>query len=358
MTRLYEIGERRLIDTVFADRYKHGGQRFGDDCVFLMDTPQGALVASTDPASQPVAWDLGFRDYYHWGWLLAASNLSDLAAAGAEPVGLLSSLILPNDLELADLQRFLDGLDDCCKQYNCQVLGGNIKEGGSFRCDATVIGKTVGGKPLSRRGACVGDIIAAIGSSGYFWSAVLSYKRDLKLTSSEHESLFTALVKPKPQLTIGMSLRSQSMVKASTDASDGLYSAIENLSVSQGLGFRIDLSGLEYPEIVRKVAELSDVQPFRLILGFGDLQLVCAFPQDQLANVRAEVAAADETLMVLGQITDTGLLEVVTDRGLAILGNFDNERLTRESSFTAGLAAYENRLFSAPLTEPGKEPSV
>ena len=79
MTRLDEIGERRLIEGLFTERYGRSSQTFGDDCAYLLDTEGGGIVASTDPAPRPVAWQLGFEDYFHWGWLLAACNLSDLA---------------------------------------------------------------------------------------------------------------------------------------------------------------------------------------------------------------------------------------------------------------------------------------
>src|SRR4051812_30627116 len=117
MTTLNTLGERRIIAEVFAKRYAHRERPFGDDCAVVMETPTGTIVASTDPSPKPVAWELGIRDYYHWGWLLASINLSDLAAAGASPIGLLTSLTLPGDMSQAILERFLDGVDECCDAY-------------------------------------------------------------------------------------------------------------------------------------------------------------------------------------------------------------------------------------------------
>src|SRR5437763_819197 len=126
--RLGDIGERHLITDHLVPRYGGLNINFGDDCAIAVDSPTGIVVATTDPAPEPVAWRLGFSDYYHWGWLLAAINLSDIAAAGAGPVGLLSSLTLPMSLDLDEFYRLLDGIDDCCRAVGTHVIGGNLKE--------------------------------------------------------------------------------------------------------------------------------------------------------------------------------------------------------------------------------------
>lgn len=349
MTRLDEIGERRLIDGLFSRRYKETSYNFGDDCALLLNVGDDAIVASTDPAPQPVAWELGFQDYFHWGWLLAACNLSDLGAAGAEPIGMLSSLTLPNSMEIDDLTRFLDGLDQCCNAYNCRVIGGNIKEGNEFRCEATVVGRSMGGPPLSRKGASVGDSLVAIGNSGYFWSAVLALKNRFELT----DELLSSLVRPVPQLRAGIIMRSRRLVHSSTDASDGLYYAIHCLTVSHGLGFRIEPEGIEYSQIVLNAARSANVGPLRLILGFGDMQLVCAVPKEHLETVKLEAEATGGQCLVLGTVTETGRLEVICNEGTFELEDFDNERLSVDSQFTAGLNAYEHRLLCQPLIKDG-----
>jgi thiamine-monophosphate kinase len=354
MTRLDNIGERRLIDNVFSNRYARSGHGFGDDCAFLFETEHGSIVASTDPAPRPVAWELGFKDYFYWGWLLAACNLSDLAAAGAEPKGLLSSLTLPGSMELKELTRFLDGLDQCSEIYDCPVVGGNIKEGTDFRCEATVVGQCEAGQPLSRHGARLGDLLIAVGRSGSFWSAVLALKNGIALD----EELFNAIVRPTPQLKIGNIMRSRGLAKASTDASDGLYYAMHCLTVSQNLGFRIEPERIEYSERVLQIAEMANIDPLRLILGFGDMQLVCAIPEEQLAMVRSEISAAGEQCTVLGTVTRSGLLQVATGEGIFELANFDNERLTADSQFTAGFDAYQTRLLNQPLTRDGSFLSI
>lgn len=349
MPKLGNIGERRLVNDILAPRYAVPGFSFGDDCAVVARTPEWTIVESVDPAPRPVAWDLDIKDYFHWGWLLGAINLSDLAAAGAQPLSLLTSYILPAEMDLADFSRFLDGLDACSQTYGCPVVGGNITDGPEFRCEATAAGRVTGGLPFSRRGAGIGDRLVAIGRSGYFWAGIMTLTSDYSVKSVSRAELVDAIVRPVPQVEVGAELHRQGKVHACTDASDGLYYAMYCLTVGQGLGFRIEPSMIDYPDIVLEVAALAGIEPFRLLLGFGDMQLVAAVSDADLELVKAAASACGQRILTLGIVTDTGRLEMIDNGTAREMENFDNERLTADSQFTAGLAAYRKRLLEKPV---------
>jgi len=146
-------------------------------------------------------------------------------------------------------------------------------------------------------------------------------------------------------------MRSKGLAKASTDASDGLYYAMHCLTISQGLGFLIEPERIKYPEPILRFANEINIDPMRLILGFGDMQLVCAIKKDDLEIVQSEINAIGEQCTVLGTVTGTGVLQIITDGRIGELSNFDNERLTADSQFTAGFDAYKARLLNQPLTK-------
>ena len=160
--KLDEIGERKIISEILTERY--GGSKsdyFGNDCALIPSnfSASSVIVATTDPYPLPMASILGYEDLYYWGWLLATINLSDLAAAGAKPLGLLTSLMLPNDISVGDFERLLDGIDECCEQSETKVLGGNIKEGSGIVLSATAFGSCERTNLLSRRGCNMGDLL-------------------------------------------------------------------------------------------------------------------------------------------------------------------------------------------------------
>ncbi len=95
-------------------------------------------------------------------WKLVASNLSDLAAKGAEPVGVLLSYQLGNDD--AD---FAAGLDRALAHYGVALLGGDtVSANGPRTLGLTAIGRATFRPVPSRSGAQVGDAVWLTGPVG------------------------------------------------------------------------------------------------------------------------------------------------------------------------------------------------
>src|SRR5690242_13354888 len=102
---LADLGERGIYRQVLEPRY-HSVTAFGDDCAAFGSD----LVITTDACPTPLLEQLNGPDPYHTGWLLATINLSDLAAAGARPEGLVVNYTLPPSTPLADLNALMDGV--------------------------------------------------------------------------------------------------------------------------------------------------------------------------------------------------------------------------------------------------------
>ena len=269
--RLLDLGERAIISDILAPRYRDGNLTFGDDVADFGSSGAGTIVATTDPAPTPVAWSYFEVDFFDWGWLLGALNLSDLAAAGADPMGLLTSFTLPRETLLSDFVRLLDGVDEVCRLVGTQVRGGNLKESPNAVCEATALG-FVEGAPLSRLGAEEGDALYAFGDVGLFWSAVCAMEEDQPRLPHFRE----ALTRPRPLVSIGRTLRVSGVAKACIDASDGIYAAMVGLTVDQGLGFVVEPDWIDLSPRAAGISSSLNVDPIRLALGFGNLELVCA----------------------------------------------------------------------------------
>lgn len=353
---LIDMGERRLISEVLAPRYHSAAWRFGDDVAVVMDTrdfPDGRIVATVDPAPPPVAWHLAEEpyDFYYYGWLTAALNLSDLAAAGAEPVALMTSFVLPNEMDLKDFNRLLDGVDDCCATVGTRVKGGNLKEGAQIHCEATAVGVVSGGEPMSRQGAKEGDVLCAVGNTGRFWAGMLAFETPrLTLTNAESVRLHDALLKPRPLIQAGKMLRETGIATSCTDNSDGLYGSLWCLAQGSGLGMLIDEGVMELDPLVEKVSRARGVDPVRLVFGFGDLQLICTISPERVDAATQALRHKGIGLTRLGVVTADPGFFLRTGGRTRRLVNLDNERFTVASQFTGGLEAYRKRLLEEPLT--------
>jgi len=95
-------------------------------------------------------------------WKLVATNLSDLAAKGAEPIG----VILGHKVGTDDA-AFFDGLADVLQHYNVSLLGGDTVSGeGKGAHGLTAIGRATHTPVPARSGAQNGDNIWLVGELG------------------------------------------------------------------------------------------------------------------------------------------------------------------------------------------------
>ncbi|GLH95596.1 thiamine-phosphate kinase [Phytohabitans aurantiacus] len=353
---LGDLGEQKIIELILRPRYTTAEFRFGDDCASVR-VPNGAawLVTTTDPCPEPVAALIGYLDPYFRGWLLATINLSDLAAAGAEPLGLLTSLVLPADTAVDSFSRLLDGIDDCCATAGTRVIGGNIKEGQKWELTATAIG-TCDTSPLSRSGAEPGDAVLVIGDMGSFWAGYFAKTRGLVLPSEHDDFVMANVLRPQPKVAVGLAMRRANLVSACIDNSDGLYTSLSSLARANGMGVRVDLSSISVPPPVAAVAELLDVSPERFALGWGDWQLICTTRSSNVEAVRATCNEIGVPVTTIGEMVSGDSVQVTHLGRAGQLITLDSQRFTPDSWFTTGLDAYADRLLTGTIVNSPKTP--
>jgi thiamine-monophosphate kinase len=351
-TRLDELGERRIINEILRPRYgKNASDRFGDDCAVVLQTdalPGRVVVATTDPCPEPVASILGYNDLYYRGWLLATINLSDLAASGAKPLGLLTSLILPNELSVGALTRLLDGIDECCRVSGTRVLGGNIKEGARIDLTATAIGSFPQEKGLSRHGCSAGDLLVIVGDLGLFWAGVTGLKQGVPFEHHEGELLRNILT-PTPKVKVGRAIADKGVLTACIDNSDGLYPSLAQLAEINKLQIRISFDDVMFSSEVQYISALTGIASLRFALGWGDWQLIGCCRTENLEDLRNIVMNHSCQLHVIGEVGEgTGVLlrDEISYKPMAPI---DSQRFTADSWFTTGLDAYIKELTEGPL---------
>lgn len=189
----------------------HGGARgLADDCA-VITLGSETLVLTHDAMAQGVHY-LADADMADVAWKLVASNLSDLAAKGAEPIGILLGHVLGHDDA-----RFLEGLAEVCAHYNVPLLGGDTIAAGAQVLGCTAIGRASHIPVPSRAGAQAGDGLWITGELG---AAMLGHEA---LTGgAQHPSPCdsSAFRRPLARLAEGQALAP--LASAMMDISDGL----------------------------------------------------------------------------------------------------------------------------------------
>src|SRR2546428_13597789 len=111
----------------------------GHDCG-VVDWGDDYLVVTTDVVNQKTHIPAGATPS-QVGWYATAVNLSDIAAAGARPLGFVAALSMPAATDVEFLRGLAQGMEECAREFGIAVLGGETKEGG---------GPSIAGTPFDR----------------------------------------------------------------------------------------------------------------------------------------------------------------------------------------------------------------
>jgi thiamine-monophosphate kinase len=233
--QLSELGELGLL----AELERRGLARGIDHDAAQLD---GGVVATQDALVEGVHFRLDWISWRDLGWRAAAVNLSDLAASGADPEGLLVTLGAPPETEVQNVLELYEGM----AETKIAVLGGDTTLADRLLLSVTAIGRSP--RVPGRAGARPGDQLVVTGPLGAAGAAF------------RHESF----VRPPLRLAEGRELAEHA--HAMLDISDGLAVDAGHLARVSSCRVVIDLERVPLAE----GAELDD-------LGFGeDYELLAA----------------------------------------------------------------------------------
>ena len=122
-----------------------------DDCAVAEDGER-YLVWTTDMLHRKADFP-EIATPWQIGWMTIAVNLSDVAAMGAVPLGLLVAAGIPPETELSFVEEMFTGMKDCAHRFETKVLGGDLDSHGELTLVGTALGEVEKDLVLRRRGA-------------------------------------------------------------------------------------------------------------------------------------------------------------------------------------------------------------
>ena len=343
---LRDLGEREIVNRLIADRFAKVRENFDDAAIIQQKELCGDLVVTTDPCPMPVAFTVLGRDMRLFGDMTVVINVSDLASMGAHPLGILISSVMPEDMPVTEYEAFLTGVERTCSQYQCPLIGGNIKDGPEFSATATVLGIAAPGTTLRRSRAESGDRICVIGSMGLFWSAIAAHQFQVELTERERAVLCQALEHPTAKLREGIFLAEHKYATACMDCSDSIFTCLRELSLSSKVTMVVERDRLMPQPVVQKVVREVHGDVENYMFSWGDWQLVCTIPDRFLEAARQGIEALGQTFSVIGRVVSGEAAVIVEDgNGFHPLSmELSSERFCATSLFSHGVQPYLEKL--------------
>jgi len=153
------------------------GPRPGEDAA-VVDAPDGYLVLTSDPITFTA--DRIGRYAVH-------VNANDIAAMGAEPRWLLTTVLLPTGTSEADVIALMEDLAAACTEVGVALIGGHTEVTGAVTrpvVSGTMLGTVVRERLVTSGGARPGDIILLTKPVAIEGTAVLAREAAARLVAS------------------------------------------------------------------------------------------------------------------------------------------------------------------------------
>lgn len=290
----------------------------GDDCAILPDGT-GRVVVSTDLSIEGVHFEAGWLSFEEIGWRAAAGALSDLAAAGAEVIGVLASVGSPRGAGDGHLVELMRGVGAAATAAGGVVLGGDLSASPQWVVDITVLGRARA--PLTRRGARPGDGLWLTGIPGLSRAALTAWRRG----EQPEPDARRAFAHPEPRLALGRRL-AEAGARAMVDLSDGLAGDAGHLAAASAVALDLELDLLPLaPAVVRAAERQGTPAPIFAAEGGEDYELLAALPPAFGEAVAAALAAATGVpLTRIGAVAEGSGVRLWHERRQVRLAGYDH----------------------------------
>ena len=337
---MHEVKENALIAQLAAllphrPTQVNGLQESDAELIRLPGEGNRILAVTTDGIVEEIDAGL-YKDPYLIGWMTVMANLSDLAAVGADPVGLLVAETLPRGISDSDVIALQTGIRDACLHTGTPVLGGDTNFSDRLHTTGTAIGLISDGPPLMRVQCKPGEALFCTG----FLGTGNAYAALHTMGTAVHDDI---LYRPTARLQEGASLRS--CASTCMDTSDGLLATLDQLGRLNACGFELTgaLEDIIAPDALR-VASQTGLAPWMLLAApHGEFELVFTVPECRIDALHRAAERAGWAPIRIGMATEEpGLVssdwERLTPDDLAAIRNYTLDTAADRLAFPRFLA--------------------
>ena len=270
----------------------------GDDAA-VMTVPRGEqLLTSVDAMVEHVHFRREWMEPEELGWRATMAALSDLAAMGAAPLGILVAIEVSADWS-SSLGGLAVGIADAARAAGTTIRGGNLSRGEQLSITTTVLGSAF--SPLLRLGAREGEkvyVTGALGGPGAALARLVAMRRP----EPEHRERF---VRPHARLAEGQWLARAGATSA-IDVSDGLAADLAHLAAASEVRIEVDVDLLPRMVGLSSHQALASGEEFELVVTARELDTVAFAERFGLALTeigQVQAGHAEVVLMEAGSRT-------------------------------------------------------
>ena len=238
------------------------GPGIGEDCAAIALEPDEILVMSTDPITGTT------KDI---GKLAIQITANDLASSGAEPIGVMLTILLPDGTREIALKRIMEQMEQACGDAHIQIMGGHTevtKVVNQPVVSVTGVAKAKKGQIVTTAGAKPGMDIVLTKWIGIEGTTILAKEREAELKEYFPPAFVDVAISFEQYVSVvpEAAVATKSGVSAMHDVTEGgIYGALWEMAEASGVGLEIDLKKIPIRQETVEICEYFDVNPYGLI---------------------------------------------------------------------------------------------
>ncbi len=245
------------------------GPAVGQDCAVVQVEPDEVLVMSTDPITGTVK-DLGSHSIH--------ITANDLAASGAEPIGVMLTVMLPDTVEEPEVKKMMQEAEATCKKLNMEVLGGHTEITNVVRqplISVTGVGKIKKSRVITTLQVQPEQDIVVTKWIGLEATTILAKEREEELRKRFPAGIvdtaigFDWFLSVVPESRIAM----EHGVTAMHDITEGgVFGALWEMASGAGVGLEVDLKKIPIRQETVEICQYFDLNPYQ-IMSSGSMMI-------------------------------------------------------------------------------------
>lgn len=238
------------------------GAGVGEDCAAMKLDSDEIFVISTDPITG-TAKDIGD--------LAVQITVNDLASAGAEPIGVMLTILLPEDATEEELKHVMAQVESACEKNRIQVMGGHTEV--TRVVSQIVLSVTGVGKAKEDRLISTADVLPDMDILVTKWvgiegTAILAKEKEQELSARYTKPFLEAAKGLDRYLSVlpEAATAVKSGVAAMHDVTEGgIFGALWEMAEASGVGLEIDLKKIPLKQETVEICEYFGISPYELI---------------------------------------------------------------------------------------------
>ncbi|WP_348812546.1 thiamine-phosphate kinase [Flavobacterium maritimum] len=246
-----------------------------------------------------------YVDPFLIGWMSITVTISDLAAVGALPFGILLSIQIPYEIDKVWFRHFQKGINNACKIYQVNILGGDTNYDSSIAIVTTGIGTIADReKTLFRKKMTAGEMLYSTGKLGLGNAFAYAQYFDNSIK-----------IKYQPTARLRESKLISDYATACMDTSDGLFPALSVLSEINHVGFNLvgSLQNIVHDEVL-KIEKASKLPLWIFLAGpHGEYELLFSIPVSKQKEFEDACRADNWTPIFIGEIVSNKKIQFISN---------------------------------------------